>query len=165
MLWPQFLGLKVFVLVLTISLDRVTPDNEICQWYGTAPFCVTDQETCKKNDMVFTERHNDGGGKSCWFGEKVRCCITRDVSYNLYCRWTGTSPFCFGDCESSENEVRRDCWGDGNYCIFGSKAYCAGPVATEETSPCKYIASSWSLRMPHPKIDRLIPLLITIYAL
>eukprot|EP01083_Nonionella_stella_P228779 810494_1 len=39
-------------------------------------------------------------------------------------RWSGTAPFCNGGCDSGEDYVRKDAYGDGAYCVTGWKHLC-----------------------------------------
>lgn len=110
-----------------------------CRWIGSAPFCTCDWSwmsfTCdpfKCGAGAFEAQTDPGeGGKPCWFGQKKHCCRTMRGSKDALtdCRWVGTSPFCDGRCPKTQTEVTRDSFGDGHYCLFGSKAFCcAFPV-------------------------------------
>ena len=51
--------------------------------------------------------------------------------------WRGTAPFCDGECLRGEREIARSDWGDGGYCVTGSKALCTNSSRMCESTSTK----------------------------
>jgi hypothetical protein len=108
-----------------------------CRWDGTAPFC---SGSCGDNEMEMTDLGsipdfwvppfvyvNPPFGSNCVTGTKALCCSSPGHS----CRWSGTAPFCNGQCQGDETQAQPPQGSSsGNPCWTGSKVYCCKKIGT-----------------------------------
>jgi len=97
------------------------------KWFGTAPFCSTSSDDCKRWGGRAVVYDKVGGGKRCSSGQKVLCHRSAN-SQAARCSWIGTAPFCTGspyDCPKKDLIYRKsNRAGDGKKCQTGKKVYC-----------------------------------------
>ena len=122
------------------------------QWFGTAPWCSTDESDCTSRGMKFVKYDERGDGDKCWSGNKVLCELdpvcglrsqapSRIPSYlarpsrsqaGPQQQWFGTAPACStdeSDCTSRGMKfVKYHKSGDGKLCWSGRKVLCELPT-------------------------------------
>lgn len=102
---------------------------QTCRWDGTSPWC---SGSCGADETEITRAATglpDGGipytsgspifGGACLFGTKALCCKS-----SLSCYWSGTAPFCDGDCGDDTEAQPPAGSSSGRSCWTGSKKYC-----------------------------------------
>ncbi|MEM9594660.1 MAG: hypothetical protein AAGD06_10360 [Acidobacteriota bacterium] len=121
--------IALFVLALLLA-PGVSSAQEVCRWDGTAPWCAgscnpgeTEKLQASSADQVQHLPSINPFGNGCVFGTKSYCCSSPGVT----CRWDGTAPFCGGECEDDEFEVKRCGSCMGKTCWTGSKVLCCKP--------------------------------------
>ncbi|KAF5578342.1 hypothetical protein FPCIR_11592 [Fusarium pseudocircinatum] len=130
MLLKILVSITAAVAVTASALDKPVGASG-CRWEGTAPYCAGECEP----GWSKRGRSQCGDGSCCWTGSKALCCEDEDAVQKLVqqkkeeigvdsCHWSGTAPYCDGECGDGEREVGRSQCGDGACCWTGSKAMC-----------------------------------------
>ncbi len=70
--------LYAFIL-LSFVLLTLGKSQEICKWYGTAPFCFSNNK-CPSS----CHKMRSGDGEKCWFGKKKYCCCAGAVVKTIF---------------------------------------------------------------------------------
>ncbi|KAL5584508.1 hypothetical protein ACKRZS_003122 [Fusarium odoratissimum] len=127
--------LKILVsITAAVAVTATAIDKPVsvagCKWSGTAPYCAGECEP----GWHERGRSQCGDGSCCWTGSKALCCEDEDAVQDLVqekeevgvdsCYWSGTAPYCAGECGPGEREIGRSKCGDGACCWTGKKAYC-----------------------------------------
>lgn len=134
--------MQITTLLSLALLVLAAGEAKKCTWYGTAPDCDADEESCSKNGLHYWADGTMGEGKYCVNGRKVLCC---DVpSPYVYTYWEGTAPFCSASCEDcleEKDECIIECnkAGDGNPCHSGCKTLCGSRDAPTKQDLKEYI--------------------------
>lgn len=145
----------VFAIMCVFPSFIQSEDHQVCRWIGSAPFCGFNY--CDGDDEYSVMYSKTGGGKKCWTGQKTKCCRDSTVDFSQACRWFGTSPFCNGQCPPGNyTEVQRDSWGDGEYCVTGSKANCCTNFSAYGLDDDRRWRKLWTLSWGSPPMVRLL---------
>jgi hypothetical protein len=111
---------------------------QTCSWQGTAPLCAGEcgagesEQSRARTDPGLIEKTSGARisfGSDCLTGTKALCCKTPHAT----CRWSGTAPFCAGECKGNETkEAPPEGSSSGASCWTGSKVYCCtfSPVSS-----------------------------------
>lgn len=136
--------MKVVIVTLLCSLGLIVVTGEArkCTWYGTAPDCDADEDTCVKKDLHYWADGTKGEGKYCHNGRKVLCCD--EPSPYVYVYWEGTAPFCSASCDDCKEEkdeciIKCNKAGDGNVCHSGCKTLCGSRDAPTSKDLKEYV--------------------------
>lgn len=128
----------VMLIALAIALLALPGKSEAqisCRWAGTAPFC---NGACSANEDELARYDaipphwsppyinvNPPFGSSCLFGSKALCCASPGRAVGTGCHWSGTAPFCDGECGSDERQTDPPQGSSsGATCVTGHKVYC-----------------------------------------
>ena len=132
-------------LLCLVGILFVVGETRKCTWYGTAPDCDADEESCTKNGLHYWADGTKGEGNYCVNGRKVLCCD--QPSPYKYVYWEGTAPFCGAscdDCKEEKDECVIECnkAGDGNVCHSGCKTLCGSRDAPTREDLKEYVDES-----------------------
>ncbi|KAL7748183.1 hypothetical protein RI367_006367 [Sorochytrium milnesiophthora] len=105
--------------------------GQLCSWVGTSP--CGDSPSCPANQYLLTTGRGNAV-ESCASGKyRALCCPKSDTYTN--CEWSGTAPFCSGQCPANQVELYRDYDGamGQKECQTGTKAFCCDPPPDPDT--------------------------------
>jgi hypothetical protein len=134
---------KILAWIVFVSLSFAPWSGQAvaqtCSWQGTAPLCAGEcgagesEQSRARTDPGLIEKASGARlnfGSDCLTGTKTLCCKTPHAT----CRWSGTAPFCAGECKGNEiKEAPPEGSSSGASCWTGSKVYCCtlSPISTD----------------------------------